>query len=182
MQGYIISQHLLASLMISNIHTYNNVERLLRQLESQGEAINGQKMLIYQILSKFPVDVVVKLEDAKKCEVEWTMELLRKLLTEYIITQECAQRRVANAKGRVYTQDSEQINYIRDDLCTVTLSDFQRNQVKVIDKCSRRHLLTHLPLMFGEEVVGGYVVCFVKVIITMMSVRNLRCSVSVNRV
>ena len=61
-------------------------------------------MLIYQILSKFPVDVVVKLEDAKKCEVEWTMEVLRKLLTEYITIQECAQRRVANAKGRVYTQ------------------------------------------------------------------------------
>ena len=97
-------------------YTYNNVERLLRQLESQGEAINGQKMLIYQILSKFPVDVVVKLEDAKKCEVEWTMELLRKLLTEYITIQECAQRRVANAKGRVYTQDSEQINYKRDNL------------------------------------------------------------------
>ena len=58
-------------------YTYNNVERLLRQLESQGETINGQKMLIYQILSKFPVDVVVKLEDTKKCGVEWTMELLR---------------------------------------------------------------------------------------------------------
>ena len=97
-------------------YTYNNVERLLRQLESQGEAINGQKMLIYQILSKFPVDVVVKLEDAKKCEVEWTMEMLRKLLTEYITIQECAQHRVTNAKGRVYTQDSEQINYKRDDL------------------------------------------------------------------
>ena len=26
-------------------YTYNNVERLLRQLESQGEIINGQKML-----------------------------------------------------------------------------------------------------------------------------------------
>ena len=97
-------------------YTYNNVERLLRQLESQGETINRQKMLIYQILSKFPVDVVVKLEDAKKCGVEWTMELLRKLLTEYITIQECAQRRVANAKGRVYTQDGEQVNYRRDDL------------------------------------------------------------------
>ena len=44
------------------------------------------------------------------------MELLRKLLTEYITIQECAQRRVAKAKGRVYTQDGEQINYKRDDL------------------------------------------------------------------
>ena len=53
----------------------------------------------------------------KKCEVEWTMESLRKLLTDYITIQECAQCRVANAKGREYTQDSEQINYKRDDLC-----------------------------------------------------------------
>ena len=44
------------------------------------------------------------------------MELLRKLLTEYITIQECTQRRVANAKGRVYTQDGEQVNYRRDDL------------------------------------------------------------------
>ena len=51
-------------------YSYNNVERLLRQLESQGETINGQKVLINQILSKFPVDVVVKLEDAKNCGVE----------------------------------------------------------------------------------------------------------------
>ena len=71
---------------------------------------------------------------------------------------------------------------ITKEMIYVTLSDFQRNQVEVIDERSRRHLLTHLPLMFEEEVVGGYVVCFVKVIITMMSVKNLRCSVSVNRV
>ena len=89
-------------------YTYNRVERLLRQLESQGEAINEQKILIYQILSKFPLEVVLKLEDAKKCGVEWTMQLLRKLLNQHITIQESAQRRVANAKGRVYTNDSRQ--------------------------------------------------------------------------
>ena len=51
-------------------YIYNSVERLLRQLELQGKAINEQKMLIYQILSKFPLEVVLKLEDAKKCGVE----------------------------------------------------------------------------------------------------------------
>ena len=90
-------------------YTYNNVERILRQLESQGEEINEQKMLIYQILGKFPLEVVVKLEDAKKDE-QWTMVLLRQLLDQHITVQENAQRRVenaqrrvANAKGRVYT-------------------------------------------------------------------------------
>ena len=49
--------------------------------------------------------------------MEWNGPwLLRKLLTEYITIQECAQHRVAIAKGRVYTQDSEQVNYRRHDL------------------------------------------------------------------
>ena len=61
-------------------HTYEVIERLLRQLESQGEVVNQQKMLIHQLLSKFPFEVVIKLEDIKKCDQVWTMELLRKLL------------------------------------------------------------------------------------------------------
>ena len=59
-------------------------------------------------MSKFPLEVVLKLEDAKKCGVEWTMQLLRKLLNQHITIQESAQRRVANAKGRVYMNDSRQ--------------------------------------------------------------------------
>ena len=91
-------------------YTHNSVERLLTQLESQGEVTNEQKMLIYQILSKFLLEVVIKLEDAKKDEREWTMELLRKLLNQHITKQEYAQRRVAYAKGkRVYTYDSRQV-------------------------------------------------------------------------
>ena len=52
--------------MILNI-LYNVIEKLLRQLESQGEIVNQQKMLIHQLLSKFPLEVIVKLEDVKKC-------------------------------------------------------------------------------------------------------------------
>jgi len=80
-------------------HTYEVIERLLRQLESQGEVVNQQKMLIHQLLSKFPFEVVIKLEDIKKCDQVWTMELLRKLLSQYIMVQENAQRRVFNARG-----------------------------------------------------------------------------------
>ena len=66
-------------------------------------------MLIYQILSKFPLEAVDKLEDAKKDEGECTIGLLRKLFNQHITIQENAQCRVANAKGRVYTYDSRQV-------------------------------------------------------------------------
>ena len=46
-------------------YTYEVIEKLLRQLESQGEMVNQQKMLIHQLLSKFPLEVIVKLEDVK---------------------------------------------------------------------------------------------------------------------
>ena len=49
--------------------------------------INEQEMLIYQILSKFPLEVVVKIEDVKKCEGEGTMGLLRKLFNQHITIQ-----------------------------------------------------------------------------------------------
>ena len=75
-------------------YTYDVIERLLRQLEAQGEIINQQKMLIHQLLSKFPLEVIVKLEDVKKCDQVWTMQLLRKLLNQYVMVQENAQRRV----------------------------------------------------------------------------------------
>ena len=38
------------------------------QLESQGEVINELKLLIYKTFSKFPLEVAVKLEDAKTFE------------------------------------------------------------------------------------------------------------------
>ena len=80
-------------------YTYDTVERLLRQLESQGEQVDQQKMLVHQILSKFPLNVVLRLEECKKVGDVWTMELLRKLLKQYIEVQESAQRHVTNARG-----------------------------------------------------------------------------------
>ena len=53
-------QHLpTASNKFSDIkHTYVVIEKLLRQLESQREIVNQQKMLIHQLLSKFPLEVI----------------------------------------------------------------------------------------------------------------------------
>ena len=80
-------------------YTHDVIEKLLRQLESQGEMVNQQKMLIHQLLSKFPLEVIVKLEDVKRCDQAWTMQLLRKLLSQYVMIQENAERRVSNIRG-----------------------------------------------------------------------------------
>ena len=80
-------------------YTHDVIEKLLRQLESQGEMVNQQKMLIYQLLSKFSLEVIVKLEDVKRCDQAWTMQLLRKLLSQYVMIQENAERRVSNIRG-----------------------------------------------------------------------------------
>ena len=80
-------------------YTYDTIERVLQQLESQGEHVDQQKMLVHQILGKFPLDAVLKLEDHKKVGDVWTMELLRQLLKQYIEVKESAQRHVASAKG-----------------------------------------------------------------------------------
>jgi len=72
-------QHLLTSILrFTDIkRMYENIERILQQLGSQGENVNGQKMLIHQILSKFPLDVILKLEDTITFGQVLTMELLR---------------------------------------------------------------------------------------------------------
>ena len=56
-------------------------------------------MLIHQLLSKFLLEVIVKLEDVKKCDQVWTMQLLRKLLSQYVMVQENSQRQVNNVRG-----------------------------------------------------------------------------------
>ena len=96
-------QHLsTASQRFSDVkRTFENIERILRQLESQGENVNGQKILVHQILSKFPLEIILKLEDTKTFGQVWTMELLRQLLSQYVETQENAQRHLA-AKGYGY--------------------------------------------------------------------------------
>ena len=68
-------------------HTYDVIEKLLRQLESQGEVVNQQRMLVHQLLSKFPLEVIVKLEDTKKCDQVWTIDLLRPI---YCSARECS--------------------------------------------------------------------------------------------
>ena len=76
-----------------------SVEKILRQLEAQGELVDGQQMLIQLLLSKFPIEVIFQLEKSKKPTSPWTMETLRKAMSEYVIVQENVHRHVTNVKG-----------------------------------------------------------------------------------
>ena len=47
-------------------NTHEAIEKIIRQLESQGEDVGHQRSAVQQILSKFPMDVIVKLEESKE--------------------------------------------------------------------------------------------------------------------
>jgi len=61
-------------------HNYEVMEKIFRQLESQAENIDQQRLLVQQILSKFPTEVIVKLEEMKDLTKAWSVKLLRKSL------------------------------------------------------------------------------------------------------
>ena len=46
-------------------HMWETIEKL-RQLEAQGEYISEQRILIQQIISKYPTEVITKLEEFKE--------------------------------------------------------------------------------------------------------------------
>ena len=72
-----------------------SIEKVLRQLEAQGESINEQRILIQQIISKYPPEVITKLEEAKEPVTPWSMRSLRKAISQYITVQENVQRYVS---------------------------------------------------------------------------------------
>ena len=57
------------------------IEKVLRQLEAQGESTDEQKVLIQQIISKYPPEVIVKLEEAKESVRPWT---IKSLISHYV--------------------------------------------------------------------------------------------------
>jgi len=65
-------------------HNYETMEKMLRQLESQGERVDEQHILVQQILLKFPVEVIVRLEESKDIDQIWTVKLVRESLKRYI--------------------------------------------------------------------------------------------------
>ena len=73
------------------------IEEVLRQLEAQGESADEQKVLIQQITSKYPPEVIVKLEEAKEPARPWIIKSLRKVISHYVTVQENVQCYLSSA-------------------------------------------------------------------------------------
>ena len=80
------------------------IEKVLRQLEAQGEFINEQRILIQQIISKYPPEIITKLEETKEPVTPWSMKSLRKAICQYITVQENVQRYVFSNNPNVRGQ------------------------------------------------------------------------------
>ena len=89
-------------------HTYDAVERILRQLTAQGERVEEQGLLVHHILSKFPIDVLTKLEESKALTSSWTVQSVREALLQYISVHENAQRHMTVTAGDTNLVDSSQ--------------------------------------------------------------------------
>ena len=86
------------------LHMCETIEKLLRQLEAQGEYISEQGILIQQIISKYPTEVITKLEESKEPGTPWTMKYLRESICHYITVQENVQHHVSNDNLKVKGQ------------------------------------------------------------------------------
>ena len=80
------------------------IEKVLRQLEAQGGFINEQRILIQQIISKYPPEVITKLEETKEPVTPWSIKSLRKAICQYITVQENVQRYVSSNNPNVRGQ------------------------------------------------------------------------------
>ena len=109
-----------------------SIEKVLRQLEAQGESINEQRILIQQIISKYPPEVITKLEEAKEPVTPWSMRSLRKAISQYITVQENVQRYVSNnnLNGRGQPFGSRQTRFFHDS--QRPLNDSQRPSTEAL--------------------------------------------------
>ena len=63
--------------------TLDNIEKILRQLETQQEYLN-HTLLINQVKNKFPAEIIFELERLRGLDSDWTMNELRHFLKEVI--------------------------------------------------------------------------------------------------
>ena len=80
------------------------IEKVLRQLEAQGESIDKQRVLIQQIISKYLPEVVTKLEETKEPLRSWSIKSLRKAICHYVTVQENVQCYVSSVNTNVKGQ------------------------------------------------------------------------------
>ena len=72
-------------------HVQSDMEAILRQLETQGEQLNEQRLLCQKLWSKLPVTVATKLEESRglaDAGTQWKLHDFRTALKRYVIMQE----------------------------------------------------------------------------------------------
>ena len=132
--------------------TSETIEKLLRQSEAQGEFINEQRILIQQIISKYPSEVIVKLEETKEPVVPWSVGSLRNAIGSYIAVQENVQCYVStnnpNVRGQYFASSQTRSQSDSQRPFTETLvTNVQRKSPGNQTKAS-------LPCLFAEAVIS----------------------------
>ena len=121
-------------------HTCDSIEKVLRQLEAQNEPINLQRMLIQQLLAKFPADFLLKLEQSKEPTTPWTMENLRKVIVCQIDIQENVSRFVTSTnvhgKGQGEHDHVDKVKGYREYHTDNTHEQLQKSSAEVFSSVS----------------------------------------------
>ena len=108
------------------------IEKVLRQLEAQGESIDEQRVLIQQIISKYPPEVITQLEEAKEPLRPWSIKSLRKAIFHYVTVQENVQRYVSsvnyNVKGQHFVPRQLTSDYHRPSAEMLTANSLRGSQ------------------------------------------------------
>ena len=106
---------------------YNHevIEKILRQLEAQGESFADQRMLIQQLLCKYPTDMIVKLEEFKEPDTAWSMLTLRKAITQYVTVQENANHYASSERNK-FVEATRSMNRSSADVFTKNVRDARR--------------------------------------------------------
>ena len=71
--------------------TVDGIEKIVRQLESLGHNLDDQHLIIQQLIEKFPLSMLEKLEEARG-DSPWTVTSLRKAVSNYVEVRERAER------------------------------------------------------------------------------------------
>ncbi|XP_065182125.1 uncharacterized protein LOC135812837 [Sycon ciliatum] len=84
--------------------TFDSIDKILRQLSTLGEDVDSQRLLIHQILAKFPLAVTTKLEETRfSLNTPWTVSLLRTALRQFVDIRTNALRTAQVQSGQLPT-------------------------------------------------------------------------------
>ena len=107
--------------------TYDNIEKHLRSLEALGENVDNNLMMSL-IQSKFPKNVLARLEEYKNDNNPWSVALFRREIKRYIAAQEIGNR-MANLNSNSQSKHNEiqkQAQYQRQPTAAFQIGERQR--------------------------------------------------------